>query len=58
MTMTVLYDGPPQSAKALDALQHMDGLRRELERDPLVWRTASMVDLMKALGGGWKEETT
>jgi predicted RND superfamily exporter protein len=49
VTMTVLYDGPPQSAKALDALQHMDGLRTELERDPLVWRTASMVDLTKAL---------
>ncbi|MDX2169995.1 MAG: MMPL family transporter [Deltaproteobacteria bacterium] len=49
VTMTVLYDGPPGSAKSLEVLRHMDGLRTELERDPLVWRTASMVDLMKAL---------
>ena len=27
----------------------MDGLRAELERDPLVWRTASLVDLIKTL---------
>ena len=49
VTMTILYDGPPQSAKALDVLRHMDGLRAELEQDPLVWRTASLADLIKAL---------
>ncbi len=49
VTMTVLYDGPPQSATALDVLRHMEGLRAELERDPLVWRTASLVDLVKIL---------
>jgi len=30
-------------------LRHMDALRAELERDPLVWRTASLVDLVKML---------
>ena len=47
VTMTVLYEGPPESAKSLAELQHIDGLRAELERDPLVWRTASLVDLIK-----------
>jgi hypothetical protein len=49
ITMTVLYDGPPESAKQLDVLRHLDGLRTELERDPLVWRTASLADLLKTL---------
>ena len=49
VTMTVLYDGPPRSAEALDVLRHMEGLSAELERDPLVWRTASLVDLVKVL---------
>jgi predicted RND superfamily exporter protein len=49
VTMTVLYDGPPQSATTLAVLRHMEGLSTELQRDPLVWRTASLVDLMKIL---------
>jgi predicted RND superfamily exporter protein len=49
VTMTVLYEGPPESAKQLAVLRHLDGLRAELERDPLVWRTASLADLLKAL---------
>ena len=49
VTMTMLYDGPPQSVTALDVLRHMEGLSTELQRDPLVWRTASLVDLIKIL---------
>ncbi len=49
VTMTVLYDGPPQSVTALEELRHMEGLSAELQRDPLVWRTASLVDLIKIL---------
>jgi predicted RND superfamily exporter protein len=48
-TMTILYEGPPESAKSLPVLQHLDGLRAELEQDPIVWRTASMVDLIKTM---------
>lgn len=49
VTMTILYEGPPESAKSLAALRHMDGLRAELEQDPLVWRTASLADPIKVL---------
>ena len=49
VTMTVLYDGPQQSVTALDVLRHMEGLSTELQRDPLVWRTTSLVDLIKIL---------
>lgn len=49
VTMTVLWQGPPESAKQLDVLRHIDGLRAELERDPLVWRMASLPDLVKML---------
>ena len=48
-TMTVLYEGPPDSAKQLEALRHLDGLGAELQRDPLVWRVASLAELMKVL---------
>lgn len=48
-TMTVLYEGPPESAKQLAVLRHLDGLATELQRDPLVWRTASLAELMKVL---------
>ena len=48
-TMTVLYEGPPESAKSLAAVRHLDGLAAELQRDPLVWRTASLADLVKVL---------
>lgn len=49
VTMTILYEGPPESVKKVDQLRHMDGLRTELESDPIVWRTASLVDLVKML---------
>jgi predicted RND superfamily exporter protein len=49
VTMTILYEGPPESVKKVDQLRHMDALRAELERDPIVWRTASLVDLVKML---------
>ena len=49
VTMTILYEGPPESVKKVALLKHMDGLRAELERDPLVWRTASLGDLVKTL---------
>lgn len=49
VTMTVLYEGPAESAKSLAELQHIDGLRAELEKDPIVWRTASLADLVKSL---------
>jgi predicted RND superfamily exporter protein len=47
--MTILYEGPPESAKNLEVLRHLDGLQAELARDPLVWRTASLADLIKML---------
>ncbi len=49
VTMTILYAGPPESVTGLAVLRHMDGLRAALEQDPLVWRTASLVDLVKTL---------
>lgn len=49
VTMTILYEGPPESVKQLPLLRHMDALRAELERNPLVWRTASLGDLVKTL---------
>src|SRR5262249_32389982 len=49
VTMTVLYDGPPESTKSLPVLRHMAALQDEMARDPLVVRTASEVDLVKEL---------
>ncbi len=49
VTMTVLYAGEPGSAKSLEVLKHLDALAAELAADPLVWRTASLADLVKAL---------
>ncbi len=49
VTMTVLYDGPPESTKSLPVLRHIAALQEEMERDPLVVRTASEVDLVKSL---------
>jgi predicted RND superfamily exporter protein len=47
--MTILYDGPPESVMKLEQLRHMEGLEAELEKDPIVWRTASLTDLIKML---------
>lgn len=48
-TMTILYEGSPGDAKRLAVLAHLDALRAEVERSPIVVRTASMVDLVKML---------
>jgi predicted RND superfamily exporter protein len=49
VTLNVLYQGEPGSTKSLPVLQHMAALQAELERDPLVVRTASVADLVKTL---------
>ncbi len=49
VTMTVLYKGPPGSTKTVPVLQHMDGLASAIAADPLVWRTATLADLVKVL---------
>jgi len=48
-TMTILYQGNPGDMERVEVLRHMDGLRAELERTGLVWRTSSVVDLVKSL---------
>lgn len=49
VTMTLLYEGEPGTAKTATVLRHMAALQAELERDPLVTRTASLADLVKSL---------
>lgn len=49
VTMTFLYEGPDGSTKSLEVLRHMAALQAELEKDPLVLRTASLADLVKTL---------
>src|SRR5439155_1261005 len=49
VTMTILYQGPPGSARTLGLVRHLAALQDELARDPLVLRTASLADLVKAL---------
>ena len=49
VTFTVLYEGEPGSARTVALLQHQAALQAELERDPLVLRTASLADLVKSL---------
>jgi predicted RND superfamily exporter protein len=49
VTLNVLYQGEPGSTKSLPVLQHMAALQAELQRDPLVVRTASVADLVKTL---------
>ncbi len=49
VTMTILYEGQPESVKTLPVLQHMAALQEELAKDPLVLRTASLADLVKTL---------
>jgi len=49
VTMTILYEGPDGSAKSVGVLQHMAALQAELEKSPLVLRTASLADLVKTL---------
>jgi predicted RND superfamily exporter protein len=49
VTMTILYAGEPASAKSVGVLQHLDALQTMLAAEPLVWRTASLADLVKTL---------
>jgi predicted RND superfamily exporter protein len=49
VTMTILYEGPAGSMKTVGVLQHMAALQAELERQPLVLRTASLADIVKTL---------
>lgn len=49
VTMTFLYEGEPGAMKSVAVLQHMSALQAELQKDPLVWRTASLADLVKIL---------
>jgi hypothetical protein len=49
VTMTILYKGPPGTSKTVAVLQHMDGLAAAIAADPLVWRTATLADLVKVL---------
>jgi uncharacterized protein len=49
VTMTILYEGPPGSARTLELVHHLAALEDELARDPLVLRTASLADLAKTL---------
>jgi hypothetical protein len=49
VTMTILYKGEPGSVRTVAFMQHMAGLQAELERDPVVVRTASLADIVKTL---------
>jgi predicted RND superfamily exporter protein len=49
VTLTMLYEGQPGSAKSVPFLQHMSALQAELAADPEVTRTASLADLVKIL---------
>jgi len=48
-TMTILYEGAPGQARTVPMLQHLAALEDEIAGDPLVLRTASLADLVKAL---------
>jgi uncharacterized protein len=49
VTMTLLWEGEPGSARSVGVLQHQSALQAELAKDPLVLRTASLADLVKTL---------
>jgi len=49
VTMTILYQGPPGSVRTLGLVRHLAALQDEIAGDPLVLRTASLADLVKAL---------
>jgi predicted RND superfamily exporter protein len=49
ITMTILYEGPPGSARTLPVVQHLEALEAEIARDPLVLRTSSLADIVKSL---------
>jgi predicted RND superfamily exporter protein len=49
VTMTVLYEGEPGVVRTLPFMQHLAALQDELARDPVVVRTSSLADIVKAL---------
>jgi hypothetical protein len=55
-TMTILWAGPPGSVRTVPLLAHVAALEAELERDPLVLRTASLADIVKSLHQAFNAE--
>ena len=49
VSMTVLWEGEPGSARTVGLVQHVAALEDEIGRDPIVLRTASLADLVKSL---------
>jgi predicted RND superfamily exporter protein len=49
VTMTILWEGPPGSVRTTGVLRHVAALQAEIEKDPLVFRTASLADLVKTI---------
>jgi predicted RND superfamily exporter protein len=49
VTMTILWEGAPGSTRTTGVLRHVAALQEEIEKDPLVFRTASLADLVKTL---------
>ena len=49
VSMNILYEGPPGSARTVGVIQHVAALQEEIDRDPLVLRTTSLADLVKSL---------
>jgi uncharacterized protein len=49
VSLNVLYEGPEGSTKSVGVLRHMDALQRQLEKHPVVLRTASFADMVKTL---------
>ena len=49
VTMTILYEGTNGSMKSVGVLKHMAALQTELEKNPIVFRTSSLADLVKML---------
>src|SRR5262249_7310037 len=49
VTMTILWEGPPGSVRTTGVLQHVAALQDEMAKSPLVFRTASLADLVKTI---------
>ena len=49
ISMTILYQGAPGSARTVGVIRHVAALQDEIGRDPLVLRTASLADIVKSL---------
>jgi predicted RND superfamily exporter protein len=49
VSMTILWEGEPGSARTVGVVKHVAALQEEIARDPLVVRTASLADIVKTL---------